>query len=267
MRLRVVLLAGGLLSLATVLWAHDLFLKLDSYFLEPGVTARVPVLNGTFATSENSVTADRIGAITLVSPEGTAALDTTAWSVKGDTSYVTIRAGAAGTYVLGASVRPRALSMTATDFNAYLEEDGITDMLETRRRKSELERPARERYSKHVKAIFQVGDRVSDGYGTVLGYPAEIVPLANPYGLKAGDELAVRCLVDGKPVEVTVLTGGEGPSGPIAQRSARSGADGVARVRVDGPGRWYIKFVHMAEVSEPELDYESKWATLTFAVP
>lgn len=266
MRLRVALLAGGLLSLATVLWAHEMFLKLDSYFLEPGVTARIPVLNGTFATSENSVTADRIGAITLVAPEHTTALDTTAWSIKGDTSYVTIRVGSAGTYVLGASVRPRALSMTGADFNAYLEEDGITDMLETRRRKGELERPARERYSKHVKAVFQVGGRSSDGYTAVLGYPAEIVPLANPYGIKVGDELAVRCLVDGKPVEVTVLAGGEGPAGPIAQRSVRSGADGVARVRVDKVGRWYVKFVHMVEVSEPELDYESKWATMTFAL-
>jgi len=266
MRLRAALLAGGLLALATVLWAHDLFLKLDSYFLEPNAAVRVPVLNGTFAMSENGVARNRIAAITLISPEGRATLDTNAWSVKGDTSYVAIRVGSAGTYVLGASVRPNTLSMTAADFNAYLEEDGITDMLETRRRKGELERPARERYSKHVKAIFQVGDRVSDGYGAVLGYPAEIVPLANPYGLKAGDALAVRCLVDGKPVQVTVLAGAEGASGPTAQRSVRSGADGVARVRVDGPGRWYVKFVHMAEVSEAELDYESKWATLTFEV-
>lgn len=266
MRLRVALLAGGLLSLATMLWAHDLFLKLDSYFLEPGVTARVPVLNGTFAKSQNSVIARRVAAITLVSPERRAELDTTAWSVKGDTSYVTIRVSSAGTYVLGASVRPNTLSMTAAEFNAYLEEDGITDMVETRRRKGELERPARERYSKHVKAIFQVGDRVGDDYEAVLGYPAEIVPLANPYGLKVGDELAVRCLVDGKPVQVTVLAGGEGAAGPIAQRSVRSGADGVARVSIVAAGRWYVKFVHMVEVSEAELDYESNWATMTFAV-
>ena len=266
MRLRVTLLAGGLLSLATVLLAHDLFLKLDSYFLDANTTARVPVLNGTFATSENSVTRNRIAAITLVSPERTAALDTTVWSVKGDTSYVAIRVGSPGTYVLGASVRPNTLSMTAAEFNAYLEEDGITDMLETRRRRGELERPARERYSKHVKAIFQVGERPGDKYGAILGYPAEIVPLTNPYDVRVGGELAVRCLVDGRPVEVTVLAGGEGASGAIAQRSVRSGADGVARVPIVAAGRWYVKFVHMAEVSEAELDYESKWATLTFEV-
>jgi len=266
MRLRVALLATALLSLATVLWAHDLFLKLDSYFLEPGVTARVPVLNGTFAKSENSITPNRIAAITLVSPERTTALDTTSWSVKGDTSYVTIRGGSAGTYVLGTSVRPNVLSMTAADFNAYLEEDGITDMLETRRRKDELDRPATERYSKHVKAVFQVGDRSSDGYDAILGYPAEIVPLSNPYGVRVGGELTVRCLVDGKPAQVTALVGGEGTSGPIPERSVRSDGDGVARVPIVAAGRWYVKFVHMAEVSEPGLDYESQWASLTFEV-
>jgi hypothetical protein len=40
----------------------------------------------------------------------------------------------------------------------------------------------------------------------------------------------------------------------------------VAEVTLDAPGggRWYVKFIHMVRVTEPGLDYESKWATLTF---
>ena len=76
----------------------------------------------------------------------------------------------------GVSVKPRELELKAADFNAYLEEDGIPDVLEARRRNNELGKPARERYSKHVKAVFQVGDARTDVFGAVLGYPAEIVP-------------------------------------------------------------------------------------------
>lgn len=36
--------------------------------------------------------------------------------------------------------------------------------------------PARERYSKHVKVIVQVGDRRTNAYETALGYPAELIP-------------------------------------------------------------------------------------------
>jgi hypothetical protein len=40
----------------------------------------------------------------------------------------------------------------------------------------------------------------------------------------------------------------------------------VARLSLGAAGSWYVKFIHMTRVAEPEVDYESKWATLTFAV-
>jgi uncharacterized GH25 family protein len=97
----------------------------------------------------------------------------------------------------------------------------------------------------------------------VLGYAAEIVPLENPYTLGRGAPLRVRCLVDGRPVaNQTVLWGGA-----LAQRSTRTDADGVAQVTLDAAGRWYVKFIHMVRATQPGLDYESKWATLTFETP
>ena len=56
MRKQLVLVTLLLLIAATLLWAHDLFLKLDSYFVSPHTTVRVTVLNGTFSTSEGAVT-------------------------------------------------------------------------------------------------------------------------------------------------------------------------------------------------------------------
>ena len=46
----------------------------------------------------------------------------------------------------------------------------------------------------------------------------------------------------------------------------RTDADGVARFVLDSPGKWYVKFINMVPVSAPDLDYESKWATLTFQI-
>ncbi len=45
---------------AAALLAHDLFLKLETYFVPPETTVRVAVLNGSFASSEGSVTPDRL---------------------------------------------------------------------------------------------------------------------------------------------------------------------------------------------------------------
>lgn len=264
---RALVLTGLLLLTASAALAHDLFLKLDTYFLKPGAHVRIPVLNGTFERSEAFVAPDRITDISMASPVGRARLvAANAWSPGPDsTSLLSLEVGAAGTYVVGASTRPRELALSAEEFNAYLAEDGIPEVLDARRRNNEMALGARERYSKHVKAVFQVGRAPSAGFDVVLGYPAEIVPLENPYTLGPGAELRVRCLVDGRPVaNQTVLWGGEQGGRALAQRTTRTDADGVARVRLDVAGRWYVKFVHMVRLVPPGPDYESKWATLTF---
>ncbi len=279
MRIRVLLPTALLLAATPLLVAHDLYIKLDNYFVDPNSSVRIPVLNGVFDLSENSITWDRVLDISLVTPSGREHLDTTAWLAEGDTTFVTAQTGEPGTYVVGASTHPNELDMSGEDFNTYLEHDGIPDVLAARRQNSELDKGVRERYAKHVKAVFQVGDkrdkpaswwqfwRGEPGYLMVLGYPAEIVPLVNPYSLATGDEIAVRCLVDGEPVANQLVTaGGETESGVIEERSGRTDADGVVRFTVDASGTWYIKFINMVPVADEAVDYESKWATLTFAI-
>jgi uncharacterized protein DUF4198 len=263
---RIILASVLLLLFASLALAHDLFLKLDTYFLEPHTRVRIPVLNGTFTKSESVVASERLADLTVVSPKGRARLrPSEVWSSGPDnTSRLSVELGDAGTYLVGASTRPRELELTAEQFNNYLKEDGLPDVLEERRLENELGRGARERYSKHVKAVFQVGEARTDGFALVLGYPAEIVPLENPYTLGTGATLRVRCLVDKRPVaNQTVLWGGPGGGGGT-ERSTRTDSLGVAQVTLDAPGKWYVKFIHMARANRAGLDYESKWATLTF---
>ncbi|MFQ5690793.1 MAG: DUF4198 domain-containing protein [Gemmatimonadota bacterium] len=267
MRKPVAALIGLVFGAAASLYAHDLFLKLESYFLEPDSSATVTLLNGTFDSSEDPVMRERAADISVVSPAGRARLDTTALTAEGDTSRLAIRTGGPGTYVVGVSLRKRVLGLDAAGFNDYLEHDGIPDVLEARRRDGELNLDVRERYSKHVKAIFQVGNSRTDSYGTLLGYPAEIVPLQNPYSLRPGTELRVRCLVNGRPVaNQLVLAGGENADGAFHLAATRTDEDGIVRFKIGVPGKWYVKFIHMVKVPDAEADYESTWATLTFGV-
>ena len=256
-----------LLVSATLLLAHDLFLKLETYFVPPNASIRVAVLNGTFSQSEGPVTPDRLLDLSLVGPVQRRALARTAWKPSGDSTWLTVQTGAAGTYVIGASLSPRQIALTADEFNSYLREDGIPDILNARTLNGELGVAVRERYQKHVKAVLQVGDTRTEAYAAVLGYPAEIIPLSNPYAAKIGDTLAVRALVDGKPIaSQMLLSGGERDGQAIAENWARSDTAGVARFALTEAGKWYIKFIRMVPVSGDSVNYESKWATLTFEV-
>lgn len=260
----------GLAFAAAAALAHDMFLKPSQYFVAPNAAIPTVLLNGTFDKSSNSIDRTRLLDISLVGPAGRTRIDTTAWDPTGDTSRVTLKAGAAGTYVLGVSTKPNAIELDARDFNLYLKEDGLPDELARREKSGEINTDAHECYAKHVKAIVQVGDTRTDGHSTALAYPAEIVPLENPYAVAKGGTLRVRVLVDGQPVvNQLVVFGARTPTGDkVAERSTRSGADGVASIAVTGPGVWYLKFISMRKLTgQPDgITHESKWATLTFGV-
>jgi len=168
--------------------------------------------------------------------------------------------------VIGISTLDRTISLKAEDFNEYLATEGSPAILSQRKRSGEDTLPARERYSKHVKALVQVGATRSSSYASVLGYPAELVPVDNPYAVGRGATLRVRALLAGKPeADQLLYYGGRKTDGtPVRERSVRTGRSGVANVRIPSSGQWYIKFIHMVKVARDTVDYESKWATLTF---
>ena len=254
---------------AAVLHAHDFFFRADSFFASPNSPVRLRALNGTFSQSENSISRDRLRDLSIVSASGRDHPDTLQWSVAGDTSVLSFRTGSPGTYVIGASLYPRQITLKASEFNSYLADDGIPDVLAARKRKKELGKDATERYSKHIKALIQVGRSHTGDFSTVLDYPAELVPLDNPYSLSRGATVRVRALVDGKAVaNQLVVAGGRAASGArFREQKVRTNSSGVARIRLASRGQWYVKFISMVPFTGSErIDYESKWATLTFEV-
>jgi uncharacterized GH25 family protein len=255
------------LSVATTL-AHDLFLRPDSFFLTPGAPITSKVFSGTFSKSENAITRDRLADLSIVTPSGREAIERTLWTERDPQSTLKTATGASGTYVLGAAINPRLLKLAGPEFNAYLKEEGLDSVLAARKTQKRLNEGTSERYSKYVKALVQVGDTHTDAFATPLGYAAEIVPLANPYTLRVGDTLQVRCLVDGAPAEgLVVFAGGRTATGARfpAQRLVAD-KDGLVTVRLTAAGAWYVKFVHMRERQEADVNYESHWSTLTFGV-
>jgi len=260
------------LALASVLalpvFAHDLFLKLDSYFLPPNSKVTIKILNGSFQASEGAVNFARLNDVSVVAPAGDVTHpQETDFTKDETTSFMNLQTGAAGTYVVGLSTMPREIDLKAKDFNDYLTEDGLPDTLAERKRDGELEKDARERYAKHVKAIYQVGDTRTDSYKKILGYPVEIVPQQNPYNLKVGKTLKILCLKDGKPLAgQVILAGREDGTELNIEPETRTDKKGIAKIRLDGRGKWYVKFINMTKLSDPKLNYESKWATLTFEI-
>lgn len=307
--------AAAVLVATGTLGAHDMFLRLGSYLLEPHTETTVALVNGTFERSQNAIARERMLDVSIVGPGVMAREEPgdSRWrdSVVGivgeedggapDTlraALLSFRTGGPGTYTIGVSTRPRTFRLTGEQFDAYLEHDGVLDLLERRREEGTLGTPAVETYSKHVKAVVQVSDLPTDGFQARLGYPAELVPRVNPYRLAVGDTLPLLFLKDGEPVGGQLVFAapadhydhaeGEAHEEPVRTRTDEKG---VARIPLTHEGRWYARLIHMAradslrtavrreadleegnafpdtlEVPADSVDYVSTWATISWEV-
>ena len=263
---------------------HDMFLKLDTYILPPNTAANIELFNGTFELSENTIDRNRMADVSLVGNGQRLVVDTAMWKEKDGVTILNFNTGAAGTWVAGVSTLPRNIEMNAEDFNGYLEHDGILDMLQWRKENDALGKAAVEKYSKHVKTIFQVGEKRTADWQKNLGYQIEFIPLNNPYDMHIGDALSVELLWQGQPLRNQLVYVGSDAKqqGHAHDHDHEEGADhhhhgeGIMQMRTDESGmlsfkvtdngRWYLRTIHLVPSEETGLTHESNWATLTFQV-
>jgi uncharacterized GH25 family protein len=273
MKQKLCLLLVSFISLI-VLSSHDMFLKFKTFFLQPGTETSVYLYNGTFDKSENVIDRDRMSDVSLINPGEKVAHPTNSqWSEENNQTVLKFKTGKEGTGVVGLSTKSKLLELSAADFEEYLKHDGIMDIYEARKKSGENTKPVKEKYSKHVKAIFQTGAKKSDDYKTKLGYPIEFIPQSNPYSLTIGGELTVQLLKNGKPLaNELVYASYEGHHGHAEDGShteavkTRSDKEGMVKIKLSHSGHWYFRTIHMVKSNEQGVDYESNWATITFEV-
>ena len=199
-----------------VLSSHELFLKSDSYFLSQGEPSTLYLFNGTFDSSENAITTDRITGARITGPNFEFLPEDSDYYEKGKATYLKLTPGEPGTYVAGISTLPRMIELNAAEFKEYLEHEGLGHVISERKKKGLSDAPAREKYSKHVKAILQVDQKRTGHFSTELGYPIEFVALKNPYELEVGDRASFKLLVNGEPLAGQAVNPSIGPQEPTS---------------------------------------------------
>jgi len=279
----------SLLLAFLLLCSHDLYIKMETYFLQPNQEATLSLYNGTFENSENIISRDRILDASVITSGKRVAITPNQWHDQDSTvTQLTFHTGEAGTYVVGVSTKARSITLPAEEFNNYLEHDGVLDMLEYRTKNNLLDQNAVESYQKHVKAIYQVGASKTTDWNTALGYPIEFVPQANPYEKYSGDQLEVQLLLDGKPLPNQLVyadyiksphahthndhththqaTPGETHTHTSGQK-LRTDEQGMVLVTLPEDGIYYLRTIHLVALPDSDtLTHQSKWATLTFEV-
>lgn len=259
-------LAGGIVVGALALSAHDTWLVPEAFFVAPQSRVRVALnTSEDFPQPESAPTPDRIAEFFVQTSERTPVRD---YRVEGDSLVADIEVSESGHYLVAAATRPRLLVMPPEDFNGYLSEEGLEQILAARRDRAESESPGRESYRKLAKLVLCVGEPRDESFRQPAGFHLEMVPLQSPCRLRVGDTLAIQLLFDGVPLAgVPVGAGYASVHGHNYAVWVKTDETGTARVLLDRSGAWFVRALHMVPAAEgSEADWESFFSTLTFAV-
>lgn len=171
-----------------------------------------------------------------------------------------------GTHLLVLQSNNAFIELQAEEFNAYLKEDGLEDIIRYRKQAGTSGNPAREYYQRNAKLLVQVGNKATAVYEKIAGLPLEIIPMQNPYTLKLTDEIRFKVLFEGNPLQYALVKVWNRKDGRTLVQNLYTGKDGTITTRLASTGMWMVSCVKMVPAREEGADWQSYWGSLVFGL-
>lgn len=176
-----------------------------------------------------------------------------------------MRAEEPGLMVLGYSSRPQRVDLPADKFELYLRQEGLEKIIQSRASAGEQQKAGMEIFSRSVKSLVVVGGKPTGAsVSKPQGMALELLPENDLYRFTPGTTYGFRLLFQGQPLE-GALVSAMNRENPAQKLSARSSREGRVRLKLERPGDWLVKAVHMTPAPAASgAQWESFWATITF---
>lgn len=245
--------------------SHEFWLQPQKFRFAPGEEIKVNFLVGENFTGEVwDLTKHKVTKLEVISAYGKKDLTTQVKAGKGP--HITHKPTNEGTQLFALESNAAYIELPGSEFNAYLEEDGLTDIIKRRKENNEMDKPSRENYTRYAKLLVKSGSRDDEVYKRKLGLKVEIIPQQNPHKLKSGDYLDCLVLIDGKPGAHRLVKIWSQIGKNVFTQNAFTENDGTLRFPISNPGPWMVSTVYMVPSDKDGIDYESSWASLVFGV-
>ncbi|MBX7053571.1 MAG: DUF4198 domain-containing protein [Pyrinomonadaceae bacterium] len=256
------------LVLSSSAFAHEYWFEAGSFFLRPTEVTSLRLFVGEALRPESEIPfqASKTNSFQMFAPNGTFDMRTMAEDER--KPIVNFSADQSGTYVLAMERGWSYITLEADKFEEYLKEDGLEDIVSERERLGETKKPGRERYSRYVKTMVQVGGNRTGNAKSRYGGRFEIVALDNPYSKKIGDTIQFQIFFGGATLGSKTVFADNRDGDVVTTRKFISDKDGRIAVKLDRKGIWLIRLVHMQRCLKAcgDADWESFWGALSFGV-
>ena len=246
-------------SLAVIVWlwcssaaqAHIFWLLVDQDSPKIKAPVQVEIGFGHKFPKDEEIKAERLGSLTALGPDGQGVplkqLSTTRYEFVPP---------AAGIYLINAQLAPGFVTRTPQGMKMQTKK-GVPDA------------NLCFRFDMAAKTLVSAGEAPT-GWERKAGSSLEIMPLAAPQALKAGGELPVRVLFQGKPapgVELKVTHDKWTDADNPFSLKTKTDAQGEFRLKLDQSGKWLVVATHKTPYHDlEECDENLYSASLTVTV-
>tara|TARA_R110002020_G_scaffold47651_8_gene135595 strand:+ start:920 stop:1696 length:777 start_codon:yes stop_codon:yes gene_type:complete len=251
---------------ATPVSAHEFWIEPQDFTVEAGEEISADIRIGQdFKGDAFPYIPSRFAAFRRHDRDG----ETDAEGTTGDLPALTLEPRTEGltlfTYV---SVAERIRFQDWEKFAFYLDYEGLDAIPDLHDARGLARDDIRELYTRCAKALVAVGD-AADDQDRATGMRIELVAAENPATLEPGGEIGFTLLWEGAPLADTQVAlfrrGADG--GETTRVLARTDQAGAVRFPLPATGTYLASSVHMVEApADRNADWESFWASLTFAV-
>ena len=245
--------------------AHDFWIEPDSFRPATGASIAMRLFVGQdFKGNPLPYLPDWIERYVYLDPGGK---ETPVPAIVGDDPAGKFPVKEPGLYVVGYRSARFTVNLTEEKFQYYVAEEGLERVLPLHRTRRYAKTGIHEAFSRCAKALVEAGAPARPGSDRALGMRLELIAERNPYLPLPRDELPVRLLYENKPLPGALVIAFN--KRDVARKvKVRSDRDGRAVLKIDRPGIWLVKAVHII-VPPPEVkaDWESFWASLVFQRP
>lgn len=260
------LIVAAALTASTAAAAHSFWLQPDDHTPQAGEELLVGFKVGDAGDVKDwGLYWERIASFRLFGPDGVTdqqrAVRVTGGGEVG--SAVISVPEAHGTYLIAFESNPSFSDLEAERFNRYVEHEGLTAIAAHREALGTTNENGTELYARRAKTIFQVGESQTRNVTKPIGQILEIVPIENPFSMGEGEQLPLKVLWRGEPLEGATL---------VAAPLDETGEPEAYRTDVDGsvvipaqPGKPVLYSVvwGVPAPNDARADYLTYFASLT----
>lgn len=249
-------------------WAHEYWLEPTSFFVKPGESVAVRMFVGEKlkAEEERPFQSSKTSVFRMYSAGGS--FDLISAGRDGEVPLFTFSSAGEGTYLLALERTWSYITLSPDEFENYLREEGMDYIIAERRRRGESRQEGKERYSRYLKSLIQVGQRRDRTCCRKTGQVFEIVPTENPYEKRSGERLRVQVFFRGRPLSNKTIFADVRNGQSLKSERYETDSNGFASLKIGASGVWLIRAVHMERCSRncEGSDWQSFWTAMTFGV-